>query len=353
MKVYVLLSVIFFFIVIIPYAQAESFLSPVNEKYTFVKNIGWATWWEDTVKTAEITIVDNRDNEQYEKGVKNFDIIVPDFVAISKGKASFANDTMSHRLIEITSSDQYDNTISEKADGTKVLNLSGNLTKFNVSIKSNEKDTVTYSGKIFLKNESVLVPIPIDIVIQHDVNELIVVNLIGIAIGIGIAVLIANVLWKDKFKLTTKSPWISTTLIVMIGIPSSVYVNTVFIGNNALDIVIAFAVGVIVFTKLIAPQDKPKNEKEKERPKHKKECCASWETKLKNEMNVELEVNNIGDCNMKIVLKRSNVEITSTVIFPNESCSVSNDKIDTIEWSSGQSVKPQGKCKYTFNLTIT
>ena len=259
-------------VILIPFAHAEPFLKTMNDKYTITKNVGWAPWWDDSMQPIEITLVDSRNSTQQAKiSESTFDILIPNFMATSKGKVSAASNILPSDSIIVFPIDKNPQSI---LNGTLVNNeikeitLSGNLTKFRIILDVDKTDTVTYSGKIYLKNESVLIPISLDIVIQHDNLELIMTTLSGIFVGIFASWVVIKMDWtrfksKRKFKFTDNKPWISTGIITVIGVPAVVLTNTTFIGNSFIDVLIAFIAGLLVIPKLLAPDNstKPKTNK--------------------------------------------------------------------------------------------
>ncbi len=259
-KIFILtLFLILSIVIFIPHVNAESPITPINEKYTIVKNIGLGSWITDYSSAIEINLSDSRNNTAYSKANESGDntlvVHISDFVATSKGKMSSADNTLSSDSISVLPIKSQMETIEEK-NGDIVVNLAGNLTKFKINVLTNEKDTVTYSGKILLKNESMFISIPVDIIIQHDTGELISFGIGGVILGIGIAyMLIGKPI--DKFDFTDNKPWVSTAIIAFLAIPVSVFANKEFIGNYWIDIAIAFSIGALVITKLLKCKDKP------------------------------------------------------------------------------------------------
>jgi len=257
------ISIVLIFILFIPQAEGEQQIIPIKDKYTITKNAAW--FWEST-ETIQIDLIDLRSDIELQKG-KSLDIIISDFIPTSKGRLSNANDILSGRNIILSEIENHPNVLGERIKETKsipIINLEENLTKFSITTDTIEKDTATYSGKIYLKNESISVPIDVDIVIKHHPLELIIFNFIGITLGIVSAIVITKG-WCSKWNKdffgahvefnNSKGPWMLVVLTTIIGIPSSLLVNNLFIGSVGWDIAIALGIGFLILVSLLKEKE--------------------------------------------------------------------------------------------------
>jgi len=252
-----ILFILFIFVILTPAVNADSPITPIQEKYKIIKNVGWAPWFHDSINTVEITLIDSRNSTQFEKGSKTLEVMIPNFVATSKGKVSSANDILSSDDLKIKSIQGFENTISTETRNGKsvtIIHLSENMTRFAIDIDTKEKDTVTYSGKILLKNESTLVLLDVDIVIQHNVGELLAASLTGIIVGIMVTWIIIKS-YKDTWEFSSSKPMTFTVITTLVGVPSTVFVNTLFIGNTFYDILIAVSVGMLIIAGLLKKKE--------------------------------------------------------------------------------------------------
>ena len=246
----------------IPSADGEQKIKPIKDKYTITKNAVWILQME-TTDTIQIDLIDLQNSVESELGAKNLDIIISDFIPTSKGRLSNANDILSSQNIILQKVKNANNGLEtrteEEGKEIQFIQLKDNLTQFTITTNTTEKDTITYSGKIYLKNESVSIPIDVDVVIKHNPLELIIFNFIGIAMGIGSAITMTRERCSTmirKFGVNvefnnSKGPWILVVLTTIVGIPSSLLVNNLFIGNVGWDVIIALGIGFLILVGLL------------------------------------------------------------------------------------------------------
>ncbi len=257
----------------IPPVDGEQKIKPIKDKYIVTKNAAFLDSFGST-DTIQIDLIDLRNSTELksESSVKDLKIIISDFVPTSKGRLSNADDILQSQSIILEKVINENNGIEIKTEEGKeiqFIKLKSNLTQFTVTTNTTEKDTVTYSGKIYLKNESTFVPIDVDVVIKHDPLELVFFNFIGIGTGIISAVGITKG-WCGKCKYNffgvivefnnSKGPWILVVVTTIVGIPSSLLVNNLFIGSVMFDIGIALGLGFLILVSLLKEKEDPSDD---------------------------------------------------------------------------------------------
>ena len=264
------IGIILFLIMFIPPIDGEQKIKPVKDKYVITKNSASLDLLGST-DTIQIDLIDLRNDAELksESSVKNLEIIISDFIPTSKGRLSDANNILPSQNIILGKVNNENNGFEMKTEDNdekiQFIELKKDLTQFTITTNTTEKDAVTYSGKIYLKNGSTFVPINVDVVIKHDPLELIIFNFIGIGAGIVIAI----ALTRERCNSATsklginvefnnsKGPWILVVLTTIIGIPSSLLVNNLFIGNMLFDSIIALGIGFMILVSLLKEKEGP------------------------------------------------------------------------------------------------
>ena len=258
--------ILLFFSFISP-VDGEQEIKPVKDKYIITKNTALYDGFEST-DTLQIDLIDLRNNieSNSESGIKDLEIIISDFIPTSKGRLSNADNILQSQNIILGKVNNENNgleTKTEKGKETQFIKLKSDLTQFTITTNSTEKDTVTYSGKIYLKNESISIPIDVDIVMEHDPFELIIFNFIGVGMGIGVAIVITRNKCNEQLKKiginvefnNSKGPWIMVVLTTIVGVPSSLLVNNLFIGSVMWDAVISLGIGFLILVSLLKEKE--------------------------------------------------------------------------------------------------
>jgi len=250
------------------FAYAETPVKTISENNTIIKNTGLLM--DSSLVNTKIILLDTG---QPSIENKTYDVEITNFVATSKGHASFApNELKKDVNVKVISTEEFAKNKSAISSITKMneITISNNIEEFYVVADLQNFDIATYSGKIMLKNTEDAVEIPIVIKVKHNLWELMLFALIGVMVGIIIAIWITRVkpdslptgriknaigkiTWQSKpyFKITENKPMISTALIAGVGFPSSIIVGKEFVGSILFDLVVAVAMGAIVVTKLL------------------------------------------------------------------------------------------------------
>ena len=226
------------------YAAPDESIKLVESKYKIIK---YQSIYPKT-DLVKIELINLNQTGINENNPREFKIIKSDLTATNMGKLSWAENSMSEKHILLYFDEQQEKPIK---NNSKITIPSDS--ELYITTDTSEIHSVTYHGKIYLVNEKQNIPIEIEVEVVHNPMQISMLTFSGIAF-----VLIAYHFQKNRsdglmgFKLEqTEHHWLFIIFTTIISLPTTLFVNTFFVGNYFLDLVISLGVGVVVIGKMI------------------------------------------------------------------------------------------------------